>query len=110
MSNRLGFRAFLRKHVDIPNLYFQPPANKTMKYPCIRYSLARAETAHADNRPYKISPVYELILIDEDPDSKYMYKLMEMPQTRFDRFYTADDLNHWVFRTHYTGIFPDANT
>ena len=109
MSNRLGFRAFLQKHTDIPKLYFQSPANVRMTYPCLRYELSRANTAHADNVPYRITPVYELTLIDPDPDSKYVYQLMALPQTRFDRYYRADNLNHWVFRTHYTGIFPDAD-
>lgn len=111
MSNRLGFRAFLLKYVkDMKNLYFQPPENQKMKYPCIIYNLTRDETVHADNIPYRITPVYEVILVDADPDSPFMMKLMEVPGRRFVRFYTADNLNHWVFQIPYTGIFPSANS
>lgn len=108
MSNRLGFKAYLSQHLTILRYYFQPPANKKMEYPCLIYRLTGAKLGAADNMPYKITPSYQLILVDRDPDSKYLYELMRLPRCRFDRFYTADNLNHWVFQAHYTGIFPDA--
>lgn len=110
MSNRLGFKAYLKKHLTIPHFYFQPPENKKLDYPCLIYNLLDADTDHADNIPYRISLKYQLILVDKNPDTKYLNELMQLPRRKFVRFYTADNLNHWVFTVHYTGIFPDTNS
>lgn len=44
---------------------------------------------------------YSLTLVDKNPDSEYVDKLSEMPLCRFGRFYTKDNLNHWVFEIFY---------
>ena len=106
MSNRLKFRLLLKTATDIPNLYFQPPESVKIKYPCCIYSLLDVDNRSANNRPYSISPMYEVILIDPNPDSEYVYKLHEMPQGRFIRFYTSNNLNHWVYRFYLNGTFP----
>ena len=110
MSNRLGFRTYLKNHVTVPNLYFQPPESEKLKYPCIIYSMNDADIEHADNLNWRITPGYQLILVDKNPDSKYVQELLSMPRCRFDRHYTADNLNHWAFTARYTGTFPEANS
>lgn len=79
------------------NGYFQPPASIKLKYPAIVYSLKSIDGVHADNSLYKYDPAFEATLIDHDPDSPLVQKMLELPKCRFDRFYTADGLNHWVF-------------
>ena len=109
MSNRLAFRKRLQ-NVGVPNLYFQPPETKKLKYPCCIYSMLDADIKHADGAPYVISPIYEVILIDQDPDTQFLYPLMEMSGGRFTRFYTSDNLNHWVFRFYETGTHPEQTS
>lgn len=84
-----------------PNVYFQPPASKQLKYPCIVYKLSDFYTVHADNTLYGRKPKYEVTAIDRDPDSPLPYQLIEYPLCSFDRHYTADNLHHWVFGIYY---------
>lgn len=79
------------------NVYFQPPDNLQMTYPAIKYELDDIKHLHANNKPYSQHPGYIITLIDENPDSEYVEKLASLPMCSFDRFYKADNLNHWVF-------------
>lgn len=82
-------------------VYFQPPASLRMKYPCIRYKLNDADTIFADNNPYVRHKRYEVVVIDPDPDSKIPDKISNLPMCLFDRHYTSDNLNHFVFKIYY---------
>ena len=77
--------------------YYNPPPSVRMRYPAIKYSLSNIASKYANNGVYNAAPVYEMILIDEDPDSPYLMSLTQLPQCRFNRYYRADNLNHWVF-------------
>lgn len=80
-----------------PNAYFQPPANVQMNYPAIVYALKGVDKLRADNGVYIMLPHYELTLIDKDPNSPYVAKLLSLPYCRFDRHFKADNLNHFTF-------------
>jgi hypothetical protein len=80
------------------HVYFQPPVNTKMQYPCIRYMLDGDETLHAGNKLYRRTKKYQVTVIDRNPDSTLPDVLMdELPLCTFDRFFTADQLNHYVF-------------
>lgn len=83
------------------NVYFQPPSTDEMKYPCIRYKLSEKDVKYANNIKYMNTKCYQITLIDEDPDSELPDKLEAFPLCQFDRFYPADDLNHWVFNLYF---------
>ena len=99
--NRLNFRELLLREVGLSTMYFQPPDNVHMIYPCLRYSVEGMPAMHADDQPFIVSTRYSVILIDKDPDSIYVGRLAKIPGVRFDRFYTSDNLNHWVFSITY---------
>lgn len=82
-------------------VYYQPPASKKMEYPCIRYKLDKLDTEHANNKTYMFHNRYQITIIDEDPDSEMVDKIKMMPLCVFDRHYTSDNLNHWVFKLYY---------
>lgn len=86
---------------DDTHVYFQPPASVAMKYPAIRYKLKDIENEHADDIVYIQSTCYEVMVIDEDPDSLIVGKVASLPMCRFDRHYTADNLNHWTFILYF---------
>lgn len=90
----------IRERSGSGHLYFQPPETVKMVYPAIVYSLQNIDIRHADNRPYKIAKQYQITAIDKDPDSKLPDEIAELPTVRFDRFFTSDNLNHWVFTVH----------
>lgn len=80
-----------------PNVYFQPTTNVKMEYPAIVYKRDFAETLFADDRPYRREKRYAVTVIDRDPDSPIPDKVADLPMCTYNRFYTADDLNHDVF-------------
>lgn len=84
------------------NVYFNPPESIKMKYPCIKYSLSGIDLKRANDRNYKNTNRYEVIVIDDDPDGIIHEKiLMHFPMCRFDRGYIADNLNHKVITLYY---------
>lgn len=82
-------------------VYFQPPPSVKLVYPCIVYDLSRIHTWHADDKTYLNKCGYDITVIDKDPDSEIPEALVHMPLCAFDRAYTADNLNHWVFTLFY---------
>lgn len=82
--------------------YFNPLPSVRMKYPAIKYSLNNMNTTFANNGAYRNTQSYEVTLIDKNPDSEYVAKIMQIPFCRFDRFYIADNLNHWTFTINNT--------
>lgn len=85
------------------NVYFQPPLNVEIKYPCIIYRRNSAKTEYADNEPHIFTLRYEIMVIDRDPDSDILEAIAALPMCVFNRHYTVDDLNHDVFNLYWKG-------
>lgn len=83
------------------NVYFQPPTNVQLEYPCIIYKRDFADTKFANDNPYAHTLRYMIMVIDRDPDSAIPSKVASMPMCLFNRFYTADDLNHDVYNVYF---------
>jgi hypothetical protein len=83
------------------NVYFQPPENLKMQYPCIRYEREFADTQYADNLPYAHAKRYRLTVITQDPDSEIPDMVKQLPYTSFQRFFVAEDLNHDVINIYF---------
>lgn len=101
MASRLDLQIQLEDILGTRNVYYQPPESIKLCYPCILYSLADIDQIHADNLDYLNNRRYELILIDENPDSEYVDAILHMQTSRFDRSYAASGLNHFVFSLYY---------
>lgn len=101
MASRLSLQTMLEELLGSRNVYYQPPASVYMQYPAIVYSRRRVENVHADNAIYNQNTSYEVIVIDEDPDSEIVAKVTQLPMCSHDRHYTADDLNHDVFTLYF---------
>jgi hypothetical protein len=99
MGQRLQLQSLLETFT--PNVYFQPPTNVQLKYPCIIYKRDFADTKFANDKPYSHMLRYMVTVIDRDPDSAIPDKIAAMPLSVFNRFYTADNLNHDVFNVYY---------
>lgn len=83
------------------NVYFQPPETVKMSYPCIVYRRDREDAKFSGNKPYSRTKRYLVTVIDPDPDSDIPDKVGALPMCTFDRFYTADDLNHDVYNIFF---------
>lgn len=103
MRTRAEFRQMLLSKTSIQesHMYFQPPETQKLKYPCFIYKLNHYDVEHADDMNYKELRAYTLTVIDEDPDSELPVELIRLPYSNIDRFYTADNLNHWVFIIYF---------
>ena len=101
MASRLNLHEELCKKLGSRNVYFQTPESMKMKYPAIRYSLANIDVNQANNKKYKQLKSYEIRLIDSDPDSLYFDAILDFQYCSFDRMYTADNLNHFIFTLYY---------
>lgn len=102
MASRLELHEELCEILGSRNVYFQPPESVKMTYPCIRYDLSAVDQRHADDKTYYSSRRYEIIVIDRDPDSEIPFAVLDSFQmSRFDRKYTADNLNHFVITLYY---------
>lgn len=97
MANRLDLHKKLKTILGSNNVYFQPPESIKMRYPAIVYSLATIKNLPADDFGYLRHRAYMVILIDPNPDSEIVDKLLDLPMCRFDRAYAGDNLNHWAF-------------
>lgn len=98
---RTELQTFLEELLGSKNVYFQPPESFKLKYPCIIYKLASINSRKANNEKYKTEKCYMLTLIDKDPDSEFVDKLQSIRYCNYDRFYIADNLNHWSFLFYF---------
>ena len=101
MSSRLELHKELCEILESRNVYYQPPESVKMNYPAIVYSRADIRNTYADNEVYTQSHVYQVTVIDKDPDSKIAVKISALPTCRFNRHFESDRLNHDVFFIHY---------
>ena len=101
MASRLELQSKFEDVLGSRNVYFQPPSSVRMQYPAIVYSRKDIEGRFANDKIYRKLLCYEAILIDKNPDSEFIDKILDLPYCSFDRHYEADNLNHDVFTIFY---------
>lgn len=102
MSRRTKLHEDLVEVLGNPHVYFQPPPTLLMEYPCIRYELDAKDVRYSNDRPYLVFDRYSVVIMDFDPDSELVNRMMELPYCRFNRKYKADQLCHYVFDCYVT--------
>jgi hypothetical protein len=96
-----------RKKIDdilrgiVDNVYYQPPTNIHMKYPCIVYKRNLVRIGFADNIPFNRFKGYIVTFIHKSPDDETNNKLLELQGIRFDRSYSSDNLIHDVYEVNF---------
>lgn len=103
MGQRLELQALLEEILGdgSGHVYFQPPSNMSMQFPCIVYQRDIADTKFAGNKPYSYRKRYTVTVIDRDPDSPIPDRVAALPMCTSSRFFTADGLNHDVFNLYF---------
>ena len=101
MASRLELQTELETLLRSENVYYQPPSSIEMNYPAIVYSRYKIENEFANNQVYRQLHAYQIIIIDEDPDSEIVEKVSKLPKCRFDRHYVSDNLNHDAFVLYF---------
>lgn len=97
MDRVIELRELFSSIPEVQKVYFQPPNNISMVYPCIRFQLSNITTKYADDLPYATNNRYLVTIIDENPLSAIPDAVKKFPTASFNNFYVAENLNHWVF-------------
>ena len=100
-GQRTDLQMVLENTSDIKHVYYSPPSNVHLKFPCIIYQLNGKRTDHADNIKYRNFNRYSVTIISKDPDSDVPNKIENLQYCEFDRFFISDNLNHWVYNLYY---------
>lgn len=86
----------------LPNVYFQPPANIKMTYPCIVYNKTTKSRRFASNHIYFSRQEYDVTVMDKNPDSTVADNIEEHFQYCIvANHYTVDNLNHAKLNLYY---------
>lgn len=101
MGSRLKLQSEFETLLGSKNVYYQPPNNLKMSYPCIKYSVQGIDTKKADNKTYQLTKRYEVTVIANRADNPVILKLLEMPMCSYDRQYISDNLYHDVLTLYY---------
>lgn len=101
MAPRLELQTLLEEILGGGNVYFQPPPNVQMQFPCIVYKRDDARTEFADNNPYSYTKRYQVTVIDRNPDSDIPDKVAALPMCIFNRWFAGDNLHHDVFNLYF---------
>lgn len=99
-----GLQTMLTEILGLPNVYFQPPSDISMNYPCIIYHLDGVATMYADNTPYLFEKRYLVTYVDQYPDTTIPDQIAQLPTSKFVNHYTADNLNHYSYRLYYKEV------
>jgi len=84
------------------NVYFQPPSNKKMSYPCFVVTLGSASQTMADNKVYLYKDRYSITYISYDFDDDMRKRVVEhFSMCKFDRHFVEDTLQHYVFSLYW---------
>ena len=101
MASRLDLHEELCKLLGSRNVYFQPPESVKMNYPAIVYFRDKIDNTFANNEVYLTKRGYTVTVIDKDPDSELVEKMIKFPTSKWNRHYTSNNLNHDVFSIYY---------
>lgn len=100
-DRRLELHEILCGILGSRNVYFQPPENLKLVFPCIIYEHDQNDIKHADNRKYMNKRRYQVTIIDKDPDTEIPEKLDDLMFSSFDRRFTQDNMNNIVYTIYY---------
>ena len=101
MDRRQSLHQILTTIEGVKQVYFQRPPDVKMEYPCIVYNRDSIRSTYADCKAYYSTVRYKVTVIDTNPDSEIHLAIRDMPMAEYDRFYTANGLNHDVFNLYF---------
>lgn len=99
--SRLELQTLLEQVLGSANVYFQPPESVKIQYPCIVYQRSNMDIKFANDNPYSKTTQYTVTVIDKNPDSDIPNRVSSLPRCRFNRRYTANNLNHDSYNIYF---------
>lgn len=100
-EDRLKLHGLMAEIYPELEIYYQPPTNLTLSYPCIVYTLSDLDPTFANNSPYSIKSVFTITLMRHltDRSGLYVKNMLKIPYTRFITGFTSDNIVHNQFTT-----------
>lgn len=100
-NKRYSLQRLLEDLLESRNVYFQPPEGFKMNYPCIIYQKSDEYYRHADDMKYIDKMMYDITVIDCDPDSEIPNKVSKLKYCRYNRTFISDNMYHNVYTLVY---------
>lgn len=97
------------KDLGIPNVYFEPPENQMLKFPCAIVHMGTISTRNANNAVYKLDNSYEIRYVRRQFDDEMVNTILKGDSThnrpfamiRHIRHYTAEGLHYDLYKLYY---------
>lgn len=100
MGSRLDLHNELLKF--LPNVYFQPPSNIQMTYPCIVYNKTGKNRHFGNDVIYLSQQGYNITVIETNPDSAIADGIeMHFPYCGINQYFITDNLYHTSLSLYY---------
>ena len=100
-TNRDELHDLLVEVLGSSNVYYNPPESVKMKYPAIVYHKEKIKSEFAEGAIYKKTYTYSVTLIEQNPDSDAVDRMLQLPYCKHDRSYTVNGMYHDVFIIKY---------
>lgn len=102
MSSRTTLQGILEGVSGVKKVYFQPPENLKLEFPCIIYKRDYLRQIFANNEQYMGMKRYMVTVIYSDPDSTIPDILSNLlPTMSFVRTMVNDRMYHDVYNLYY---------
>ena len=100
MSNRIELHSELIQFSA--NVYFQPPSDIRLKYPCIVYNKVTLAVEHANNKIYKNMQEYLITVMSTDPDYDVAEQItLHFPYASLGNVSVIEGLNQTTVTLYY---------
>lgn len=101
MASRLSLQSKLEELLGTRYVYYNPPENMRLEYPCFVYNLDDIDRLGGSNRGYTLFHRYLITLIDYTADNPVRDKILELPASSFVREYKAGNLEHYAINLYW---------
>lgn len=82
-------------------VYFQPPSNLELQYPCFVYQYENSVPVRADNTVHRFTDRYQVSYLTKKPLDTTYVKLLEDPLITFTSRYVSENIYHNVMTVYY---------
>ena len=96
---RLELHALLEAAYPDLTIYYRPPSNLPLEYPCIVYSLAGHDLSHSNNSTYNVGDIFDVSLITVRPGTTHSNNpMLKIRGCTLTTIYSQANLIHNKFR------------
>ena len=85
----------------IKKVYYQPPDDSKMVFPCVLYEFSAEKPNYANNRKYRNRIAYTVTVVDSSPEPTILVKMGELPLCKHVAHYTKNNKNYDVYQLYF---------